>query len=267
MHILKPDIFLYIVVLLTSSLFSLTTNAEGNLESSEIEVVNTSAWQGFYLAGSYGLAKDSSNLSSSFTYNGGGLQTSNNPIDLTKSTPGIQFGYNHQINSYIFGIEADVSPLTMGQAHCARVASGGPDCGDSYWGGVNLESKSKYKGSAKLRLGYQLNDFMVYVNGGLAYASTTNKLNIDCPSGCTASDAVGFNSITNLSKNLLRFTYGFGGEYMIDRNWRLGLDYSYFRLPDLTQVIVHQATYGPEIITSKNSDAFSQLKLRLIYSF
>ena len=264
---MKLNKFIYIVVFLTCSLCSLTTNAEGVLESAETEAAKPGAWHGFYLAGSYGLAKDSSNLSSSFTYNGGGLQTSNNPIDLTKSTPGIQFGYNHQINSYIFGIEADVSPLTMGQAHCARVTSEGPDCGNSFLGGLNLESKTKYKGAAKLRLGYQLNNFMFYASGGVAFASTGNTLSINCPSGCTTSDAEELTSTTTASKNLLRFNYGLGGEYMLNGNWRLGLDYSYFTLPDLSQVITHQATYGPQVISSKSSDAFSQLKLRVIYSF
>jgi opacity protein-like surface antigen len=255
------------VILLVTALLSITVKAEANIDSTQTEDAKQGPWQGFYVAGSYGFVKDSSNLSSTFTYSGGGLQTSTNPINMTKSTPGILFGYNHQIESYILGIEADINPVKMSQGHCARVTSEGPDCGDWYYGGLNLASKTEYKGAVKLRLGYQLNDFMMYANSGLAYVSASNTLNINCPAGCTASDDVAITSTSTVSKNSLRFTYGVGGEYMINENWRLGLDYSYFTFPDLSQVIIHQATYGPEVITSKSSDAYSQLKLRAIYSF
>jgi len=257
----------YVSILAIGALFSISVNAQAALDSTESNPAKTGSWEGFYVAGSYGYSKDNGNLESSFSYNGGGLQNINSPLHLTKFVPGIQFGYNYQIDSYILGLEADISPSAISKANCARVSSSGPDCGDGYYGGLNLSEKAKYKGALKLRFGYQLTDIMLYASSGLAYANLSNTLNINCPSGCTPSDANPITSTTTISKNEVRFTYGLGAEYKLDGNWKMGADYFYFRLPDLSQSITHQATYGPQVITSTNSNSYSQLKFRIIYSF
>lgn len=257
----------YVSALTAGALFSISVNAQTVADSTESNIAVTGAWDGFYVAGSYGYSKDNSNLSSNFTYNGGGLQNIIHQFNQTKYIPGIQFGYNHQIDSYILGLEVDVAPATFNQTGCARVSSNGPDCGDWYYGGLNLTAETKYKGAAKLRFGYKLSDFMLYASGGLAYAKVNNTLNINCPDGCTEADANAITSTTTVSENILRFIYGFGGEYMFDDNWRLGVDYYNFKLPDLSQSITHQATYGQQLITSTSSNSYSQLKFRIIHSF
>ena len=104
----------YVSILAIGALFSISVNAQPALDSTES---NASAWEGFYVAGSYGYSKDNGNLESSFSYNGGGLQNINSPLHLTKFVPGIQFGYNYQIDSYVLGLEADISPSAINKTN------------------------------------------------------------------------------------------------------------------------------------------------------
>ena len=258
--------------ILVAGALSTSVSAETNLDLTESALLKHGAWEGFYVAGSYGYSKDNSNLSSNYNYPalvsyGDSPFSSSNTANSKKYNPGIQFGYNWKIDSYILGLEADLSPSAIKQSGCSRVESAGGVCGDDWYGQLKLAAETNYKGAVKLRFGYQISDFMVYATGGVAYANISNTLNVNCPSGCSLYDGNAFTSTTTVSKNALRFAYGLGGEYRVYENWKLGMDYFYFTLPDLSQAVTHAASYGQQDITSTISNSYSQLKFRLIYSF
>lgn len=226
----------------------------------------TNPWEGFYASGSYSSLNSKLTSYSNNSYNGD--DTSQTVINKSsKASMGLQLGHNWQFDSIIAGLEIDIGPNSMNQSSCRGVREPGTPCGDWYFGTLNLTSETKYQGAFLGKLGHQFDDFMFYISGGLVYLKSKNIMNVDCPSGCGATDANPLITTTTVSKNKLALAYGVGGEYMLDKNWRLGVDYLYFKSPHLSQSLTHDATYGPQVITSTNSNSNSLLRAKLIYAF
>ena len=223
-------------------------------------------WEGSYISGAYSLLRNELNSYSNNLYNGAdtSLLTSNKS---SAGTASIQVGYNWQIDSYVVGVEADVGTNTLSNTSCRGGQYSNTPCGDTYYGTLNLTGETKYQGALLGKLGYDFNDFMLYTLAGAAFIKATNILNVDCPTGCGAFDAIAITNTTAISRNKVEFAYGFGGEYMLDANLRFGLDFLYFKSPDLTQSITHDATYGPQVITSANTSSNSLVRAKLIYAF
>lgn len=235
-------------------------------QTTPLDVSKSNQWEGFYLSGSIGSLKGTSEIYTNNLYNGYNSPYTN-ISDANKSSAGLQLGYHWALNSYIFGIEADVNPSTLKSTECR--ASMYPDPACSFWHGyMNVASETKYKGSLRLKMGYAFSDLMVYVTGGLASVKTSNTLDIHCPDGCGLSDDIAYAGTQAISQNKLRATYGLGGEYAIDKHWRIGADYLFFKSPALTQSLTHStASYGPQVITSSISNKYELLRVRLIYGF
>ncbi|MGO9720216.1 MAG: outer membrane protein, partial [Methylocella sp.] len=75
---------------------------------------------------------------------------------------GLQAGYNYMLPSHaLIGVEADVSfPSTL---------YGGENFSSGILGGANYQDTVEMFGSARGRLGYDLNHWLYYVTGGLAW--------------------------------------------------------------------------------------------------
>lgn len=223
-------------------------------------------WHGFYMSAGSSAFQNKLTTYSNNSYNGD--DTSQTVVDKNKKSFGaLQIGYNWQIDSYIFGLESDVGSATLNKTSCRGSRDPATPCADYYYGTLNLTGETKYKGALLGKIGYEVSNFMFYVTGGVVALKVSNILNVDCPSGCGATDANAITSTTTVSRNKLVTAYGLGGEYFLDKNWRLGLDYLFFKTPDLSQSLTHTATYGPQVITSTNSTHNSLLRVKLIYSF
>lgn len=233
-------------------------------QSNDISSANN--WAGFYIAGSLGSFENKSSVYSDNIY-GSYSPNATYATKINKSNLGIQAGYNWNIDSYILGIELDASPSKISKSTCRGSQDPTTNCGDYYYGTLTLVNEISYLGAIKGRVGYAFSDFMIYASGGLAYAKATNTLNVDCPSGCGASDANAITTSSTVSKNSINFTYGVGAEYSIDKTWKLGADYMYFKVPNLNQTLYHVATYGTQTMIANNSNSNSLYRLRLIYNF
>lgn len=242
----------------------LTITQTAFAQSNDVSSANN--WSGFYIAGSFGSFQNNSSIYSDNIYNGFSPNATYNSKE-NKNNLGIQAGYNWNINSYILGLELDVNPSKISKSTCRGSQDPTTSCGDYYYGTLTLVNEVSYMGSIKGRVGYEFSDFMIYASGGLAYAKAKNTLNVDCPSGCGAADANAITTSSTISKNSVNFTYGFGAEYSLDKNWKLGADYMYFKVPNLNQTLYHAATYGTQTIVANNSSSNSIYRLRVIYNF
>jgi opacity protein-like surface antigen len=223
-------------------------------------------WSGFYIAGSLGNFQNNSSVYSDNIY-GSYSPNATYASKINKNNLGIQAGYNWNINSYILGLELDVNPSKISKSTCRGSQDPTTSCGDYYYGTLTLVNEISYKGAIKGRVGYEFSDFMIYASGGVAFVKATNTLNVDCPSGCGASDANAITTSSTVSKNSINFTYGFGAEYALDKSWKLGVDYMYFKVPNLNQTLYHSATYGTQTMIANNANSNSIYGLRLIYNF
>jgi outer membrane immunogenic protein len=172
-------------------------------------------WSGFYVGGNLGLSFGR------FPVTGGGTVSS-----ATGFIGGGQLGYNYQIGQIVVGAEADLQYSGMSK----RV---GP-----------TTAALNYFGTARARLGYAFDRFMVYGTGGLAYGDVRIK-----------TDAVGRDD-----KMLMGWTAGVGMEYAFTQNITARAEYLYTDLGNRT------FTLAPGTSVKAGAE-FSTVRTGLNYKF
>ncbi len=117
---------------------------------------------------------------------------SNNPTKPSGIAGGIQAGYNWQINNFVLGAEADIN------------LSGADDV-FAPW-----KFSNPWFGTVRGRLGYAVNNFMVYGTGGLAYGGVEAQ-----------------NFGLSETRTQVGWTVGAGAEVGLTQNWSVKLEYLY----------------------------------------
>jgi outer membrane immunogenic protein len=145
------------------------------------------SWNGFYVGinGGYGFGTATPSAATglpSFNVDGGVV--------------GGTLGYNYQFGSWVLGIEGDFDwAFIKGSTTCAV---------------VNCELKSDWVGTARARIGYAWDSFLLYGTGGLAFSDLK------------------FSSILGTDKKTqMGWTAGAGVEYALWSNWSVKGEYLY----------------------------------------
>ena len=140
---------------------------------------------------------------------------------------GVQAGYNYQSGCTLFGVEADWSWADT------NATSYNTD-GDA---GVNLDastvsSKMRWFGTARTRGGVIVDNVLLYVTGGLAYANFARSYSIfenNPPATVTTY---------NWSNTRLGWTAGVGTEWAFAPNWSLKSEVLYMRFEKDTSTAI-----------------------------
>jgi outer membrane immunogenic protein len=145
-------------------------------------------WSGFYAGvnAGYGWA--------SWSPPGGGS------LDMKGFLGGGQLGYNWQIGSFVIGAEGDVQYSAQKQTDTTA--------------GITSEAKIPWFGTARGRVGYAFDSFMVYATGGAAW--TNFKV---------SASALGLTVSTETTK--AGWTAGGGVEWMFMPRWSVKAEYLY----------------------------------------
>jgi outer membrane immunogenic protein len=149
-------------------------------------------WTGPYvgLHAGYGWGKEHDDLSE----NGVGAPTgpTGDNFSLSGFIGGAHAGYNYQFaNQFVLGVEGDIDYSNLnGDTHFTNPAPG------------TIKFKTEWQGSARLRAGYAIDNFLLYATGGIAFANAELKVN-------GSSD-------TNTH---FGWTVGAGAEYAFTQNW------------------------------------------------
>lgn len=133
------------------------------------------SWTGFYVGGNAGY----------------GWGTADYSDDTDGFLGGVQAGYNWQVGQVVFGLETDIQAS-------------------------NIESPNftlDYFGTIRARLGFAMDQFLVYGTGGFAYGSGSYEVL----------------GLTN-SQTQTGWTIGAGGEYAFAPNWSARVEYLYVDL-------------------------------------
>lgn len=165
------------------------------------------SWAGPYIGGNLG-------------YAWGGV--TNNPTDPSGLLGGVQGGINWQIDQWVIGAEADLQ-LTGAEDTFAPWKFSNP-----------------WFGTLRARAGYAMNNFLVYVTGGLAFGTLEGQ-----------------NLALSESHSALGWTLGLGAEYGITQNWSVKAEYLYVDLADR----------GYTITGTTNGYEFNVLRLGVNYRF
>ena len=194
-------------------------------QAADMTAPATYDWTGFYLGANAGISWNNSGVDNNFDVDGDGINDLNNKIegDQTAFTAGGIVGYNYQIDQIVLGVEADFNYLGFSDSNSRSVDVIGLDGIDTITGKSSFEAD--WFGTIRGRLGYAIDNVLIYGTGGLAYGhmSADGKVTASL-AGDTVGTWKGSTDSTNWG-----WTVGGGMEYGID-NWSLGLEYLYVDL-------------------------------------
>jgi outer membrane immunogenic protein len=121
---------------------------------------------------------------------------------------GIQAGYNHQIGSFVFGAEGEIS-LTGIDGSSSNSLSGLPHSSEINW-----------LGSLTGRVGMAFSQMLLYAEGGVAFADEDHQHT----SGCCG--------VLSGDESRIGWLIGGGAEYAVNQQWSIDLEYNYIDFGD-----------------------------------
>jgi outer membrane immunogenic protein len=142
-------------------------------------------------------------------------------LDTEGFLAGGQVGYNWQMGSWVYGLEADLQDADV------RDTRNNVTTGSAFPGTRNnvFRQELEYLGTLRGRLGYAWGDTLLYGTGGLAYGNVNNSANFSGPlPAATPQFAGGINNT--------KYGYAAGGgiEQAFGDNWSVKTEYLYYDL-------------------------------------
>ncbi|CCD99287.1 outer membrane beta-barrel protein [Bradyrhizobium sp. STM 3809] len=177
-------------------------------------------WSGCYLGGHLGGAIARNNITDPVqlvqdSFGGAGFTagtTSVNP-GPTGAVIGGQIGCDYQFApSWVAGIEAAASGATIKGSTNVGLPLGNPDV-------ASVRAKTDFLTSVTARIGYALDDVLLYAKGGAAMASDRYDV-----SGSFVGAPFGFTGL----ENRFGWTAGGGVEWAFAPHWSVSLEYDYY---------------------------------------
>jgi outer membrane immunogenic protein len=172
------------------------------------------SWSGFYAGvnGGYAWGTDSK-----LWLDGGRIEKI--PEDPTaKLSPsggfgGGQIGYNWQSGQFVFGIEADIQGGDISSKASLSL--------DDVYASAYATSRLDWFGTVRGRLGYTVDNWLVYATGGFAYGGVKDTLSVTSARHTAAVDK---------EETATGYTVGGGVEYKFNPSWSLKAEYQFIDL-------------------------------------
>jgi outer membrane immunogenic protein len=146
---------------------------------------------------------------------------------------GIHVGYNWQSGARVFGVEADAS----------------------FGDGV------EYLASLRARLGYAIDNLLLYLTAGVAFAGFDDK---------TVVMSVGDwykKSVNFAGDSEVGFVVGAGAEYKLSSNWSVGVEGLYYMFGDGDDTIEHDGYWKQSKIVHEDDNDLFVVRARVSYHF
>jgi outer membrane immunogenic protein len=223
-------------------------------------------WGGIYLGinGGYG-ANDVNIYSTSVGYGpgtGGYISNVATPIVSGSATAtyfggpvvGGQIGYNHEFNNHIvIGGELDLDYADINNSHINNTSSWNYaiSASNTNISATGVRTGLNWIGTARMRLGYSLGNFLPYITGGLAYGSLSTN-GVSATGFGYGYDNLPNNSSTTFLGNASNASYsslnigwalGAGAEYKVAENWSVKGEYLYTQLAGLSGSAMTSGAY------------------------
>lgn len=145
-------------------------------------------------------------------------------IDMDGVTVGGQVGYNWQVGTTVFGIEA-----TGNWSDLDGIGNNSSNVFGGCLTHVQCKTEIEAFGTLTGRLGGTFDRGLIYVKGGLAWARQNHEVDyIDT----TAPGGPQLLNVAKTSETRLGWTVGAGIEYALTANWSARAEYNYIKLQD-----------------------------------
>jgi outer membrane immunogenic protein len=229
------------------------------------------SWTGFYIGGNVGAAwENDPGNSNFFSANSPAIQTNNPQSTSPKDTSfigGIQAGYDWQLNRLVLGVEADWDWTNTKTGFCRQTDAGSVPCSDQGFGFLNLNSGSDWIATARGRLGFTWDRFLIYGTGGVAWGKVDTTINANCLVGGCGFSSIKLNTTSNFSDTNSGWAVGGGVEAMLTKNWLVRAEYLYIDLGSITDTLNLVGTVGPQSATWSRSVRYNIVRTALSYKF
>jgi len=182
------------------------------------------------------------------------------PFSLSKKRDGFiggaQIGYNWQMGSFVYGLEADIQGTDIkGTGSFCDIA-----------GCANVQTTATQKldwlGTVRARFGFAaFNRGLLYVTGGLAVGDPKLSANINEFAGLGRQ----FNASTSSTR--AGYTVGAGAEYAFSQNWSAKLEYLYYDFGTRTAVGIQTNPIGADFAVYRAKTDGHIVRVGLNYRF
>lgn len=184
------------------------------------------AWTGFYIGANVGGGRAHTPLlfiSGSPTPLDAAAENRAGTLELSDSVfiGGVQAGFNWQTGPVMIGIEIDYNSFRLNLQQGPALYPFGSNPANVF--NLTQTVKTNWLFTARPRVGYAMNDALIYATGGLAVTDLHYGLNFIDTSGGNASETTGF------SKTTTGWTAGGGIELALGGNWSVKAEYLHVR--------------------------------------
>ncbi len=210
------------------------------------------SWTGWYIGANLGgaWARDPENFTLG---SGGGIGfNQTNTARSSSLVGGGQIGYNYQINNVVLGVEADIDGRHNANDFSCPVLS--PiGCVAASGSVLTLHDEQDWFGTFRGRLGLTFDHVLLYGTGGLAYGEVQHSV---------TEAVVGASLVFSDRTTRAGWAAGVGGEYAINNQWSIGVEYLHLDLGTDTLVSAGAAPiFGPSNATFKDRSDILRAKL------
>jgi outer membrane immunogenic protein len=186
-------------------------------------------WTGFYVGLNAGYGFGESNVDASQNPSSAGFGA--NPFGYKVKPDGFiggaQIGYNYQVNSIVFGLEADFQISTMKKTGGIVGLPLNPT-GLQALSPSDTTSKMDWFGTIRGRIGFTPVDrLLIYGTGGVMFAGMKNETTTQY-SGPAFNPA--FRYVGSSNSSGVGYVVGAGLEYAFTNNWTMKAEYLYYDL-------------------------------------
>jgi outer membrane immunogenic protein len=139
---------------------------------------------------------------------------------------GAQIGYNWQQGSFVYGLQADLSGTHLRSTSTNGFSSVTTPISGFIYPTGNASANIDWYGTLRARAGVTVGSFLLYGTGGLAYGGVGLTNNYNPGNGATTP------GVLNGQTSGVRagWVVGAGGEYLINQNLSVNLEYLYVDL-------------------------------------
>ena len=202
-------------------------------------------WTGWYVGVNAGGTWGSADTPTTTVFAGPGyfastsvasINATNQSSDFSGFTGGIQAGYNWQFNpNLVAGIEVDFN--YFGNRGSNTVTNVYPCCAPTSYT-INAEVKTDWLFTARPRIGWAINNWLLYLTGGVALTN----LKGDFVFTDTFAAALETGSV---SKTKFGWVIGFGAEYAMLNRWSLKAEYLYVDFGQISTTSTNLTAFVP----------------------
>jgi outer membrane immunogenic protein len=157
-------------------------------------------------------------------------------------TGGSQIGYNYQVSSVVFGLEADFDYI--GLRRNSFTVAGLPPTPFGFGAAPNVfnysSSNSDFLGTVRARLGYAVDRALIYVTGGLAYSGGASS----AVASFTNVGGAQYATFQGPSSSNIGYAVGGGLEYALTDHWTVKGEYLYANLGRRNVTLTDPVTPG-----------------------